>query len=92
MNKSLPTTTKREPSPGPYRLYYSDLEAAEILGVGRTQVFAFIKEGHLRKTKVGKRTLIHQDDLRDFAERLRESFEGASMVSKRSDAAKKEDE
>ena len=75
----------------PSRLYYSVLEAAEILGVGRTQVFACIKEGQLRKTKSGKRTLIHKDDLYDFSKRLHESYEGASMVSKRSDAAKKEE-
>jgi excisionase family DNA binding protein len=41
-------------------------DAATELGVCRTMVFRFLKDGALKKIKLGRRTLIRSDDLRAF--------------------------
>jgi len=42
----------------PEQLCYSPNEAAEQLSIGRTTLFALIKEGRLRVIKLGRRTLV----------------------------------
>jgi excisionase family DNA binding protein len=41
-------------------------EAARILGVGRTSVYAAIASGALKARKLGSRTLILEEDARSF--------------------------
>ena len=47
-------------------------EAAVILGVGRTCIFALIRESKLHSVKVGKRRLLAASELAAFAHRLQE--------------------
>ena len=53
-------------------LFHSVEEAAVILGVGRTCIFALIRESKLRSVKVGKRRLLAASELAAFAGRLQE--------------------
>lgn len=48
----------------------SILEAARLLGIGRSTLYALIKEGRLPVRKLGRRTLIHRDDLGQFVDGL----------------------
>lgn len=45
---------------------YSILETAQILGIGRSTLYALIKEGQLPVRKLGKRTLVLREDLEHF--------------------------
>ena len=55
----LPSTDGRDMN----RKAFSPAEATTIAGVGRTTLFAEIKEGRLVARKCGRRTLILEDDL-----------------------------
>ncbi len=48
------------------RLLYSPEEAAELLGIGRTTLYALIKAGELHTVKIGRRTLLLRDELQDY--------------------------
>lgn len=52
---------------------YSVDNAALMLGLGRSTVYNLIKEGKLKRLKVGKRTIVEAVEIRDFLARLRES-------------------
>ncbi|MBK8456420.1 MAG: helix-turn-helix domain-containing protein [Phyllobacteriaceae bacterium] len=52
------------------RKMLSILEAARFLGIGRSTLYALIKEGRLPVRKLGRRTLIHRDDLGLFVDGL----------------------
>lgn len=41
-------------------------EAARLGGVGRSTIYAEISKGNLKFRKVGRRTIIAMDDLRDW--------------------------
>ena len=41
-------------------------EVCSACAIGRTKVYAAITEGRLKARKLGKRTLVLRDDLRDF--------------------------
>lgn len=43
-------------------------EATKLTGLGATKIFGLLKEGRLRRVKVGRRTLIRVDDLRALME------------------------
>jgi excisionase family DNA binding protein len=45
-------------------------EAAEMIGIGRSSLYALFKEKKLTPRKSGKRTLILVDDLKRFVENL----------------------
>jgi excisionase family DNA binding protein len=45
-------------------LAYSPMEAARRLGVGRTTIYELIKSGELSISKLGSRTLIHDESCR----------------------------
>lgn len=42
----------------PPKLAYSVAEACQVSSLGRTSIFAALKTGRLRATRVGRRTLI----------------------------------
>lgn len=50
----------------PQRIAYSVDEVAKATGLGRTTLYSFIKQGRLPVVKLGKRTLIRNDDLQRF--------------------------
>lgn len=48
----------------------SVMEAARLLGIGRSTLYLILKDGRLSARKLGKRTLILRDDLETFAQTL----------------------
>jgi len=61
------------PAPNPLKkVFHSVEEAAEILSLGRTTVFALIKEGQIHSVKIGKRRLVAATELDAYAIRLQE--------------------
>jgi len=49
---------------------YRPAEAAHVLGIGRTRVFALIKSGRLQSIKLGSARFITADALRAFVRDL----------------------
>ena len=49
---------------------YRVTEAAEVLGIGRTSVYALLKSGALRSVTVGRSRRIRSVDLDDFINAL----------------------
>ena len=47
-------------------------EAVEMSGIGRTTLYAQIRDGHLIARKIGRRTIIMASDLLAFLESLPE--------------------
>jgi len=41
-------------------------EACAVAGIGRTKIYQAISDGNLKARKLGKRTLVLRQDLRDF--------------------------
>jgi len=60
-------TKQVEATPG--RLAHSVEEAAHALGIGRSLVFALLKDGKLKSIKIGKRRLIPVVELQAFLDR-----------------------
>lgn len=54
-----------------YSLAHTIEQAAKISTLGRTSVYAAIKSGELRARKAGRRTVILDDDLRQWLSSLR---------------------
>jgi excisionase family DNA binding protein len=52
------------------QLMYRPVEAAQVLGMGRTAVFALIKSGQLRSIKLGGARFITADALQAFVREL----------------------
>jgi excisionase family DNA binding protein len=52
------------------RLAYSVTESCAIAGIGRTNLYELITRGEIRAKKVGRRTVILADDLRQWLEAL----------------------
>jgi excisionase family DNA binding protein len=61
-----------KPQDPPRREALSVGEAARTLGVGKETIFRLLREGHLRRVKLGRRTLIPAVDLPRLVERLAE--------------------
>ncbi len=53
------------------RRLYSALEAASMLGVGRTYMFHLIATGQIESVKIGKLRKIPSDALEEYIDRLR---------------------
>lgn len=53
------------------RLLLRPIEAAEVLGVGRTTLFRLMNEGRLKSFTIGRSRRVHIEDLRQLAESLR---------------------
>ncbi len=54
------------------KLFFSVDEAAEVLGVGRTRLYALMSAGELASVTCGRRRLIPAEELEAFAARLLE--------------------
>lgn len=52
------------------RLLHPTAEAAELIGVGRSTLYELIKSGDIETVKIGRRTLIHHDELERYVRRL----------------------
>lgn len=52
------------------QLMYRPAEAAQMLGMGRTAIFALIKSGRLRSVKLGGARFITAEALRAFVREL----------------------
>ena len=55
---------------------YSIAEAARMIGLGRTSIYAAISAGKLKTRKAGRRTLVEATALQDFLENLPRSDSG----------------
>lgn len=54
------------------RIAYSPEEAGKCINTGRTKIFQEIRDGRLRAKKLGKKTIILEEDLREYARSLPE--------------------
>lgn len=61
--------TSQHDSPGVGRLAVSPNEAARLLGLGRTSIYAELGAGRLKSFKVGHRRLIPMVELHDWLDR-----------------------
>jgi len=52
-------------------LLKSPEESAEMLGIGRTTLYALIKTGELHMVKIGRRSLVAVDELESYVDRLK---------------------
>ena len=43
-------------------------ETAKVLGLGRTSIYALIREGRIETVKLGRRTLVKTDSIRRLIE------------------------
>ena len=50
---------------------YRITEVAELMGCGRTTVYALLKSGELKSVKVAGCRRVHADDLAEYVDRLR---------------------
>jgi len=46
-----------------FKLAYSPAEAADATGLGQTTIYAMMKDGRLKRVKIGTRTLIPRSSL-----------------------------
>lgn len=53
------------------KLSYSIPEAAQALGIGRSKVYEYLGDGSIESFYLGKRRLIHREDLEKFLSRHR---------------------
>ena len=52
-------------------------EAARYLGIGKSKLNALLAEGKIRRVKLGRRTLLSLQELRDFANKQFEAQRAA---------------
>lgn len=62
------------------QLLYRPAEAARVLGMGRTAIFALIKSGRLRSVKLGGARLITAEALRAFVQELEQEANPPSKL------------
>lgn len=52
------------------RVFVAIDEAAEALGIGRTMTYQLIKEGDLVSAKIGRRSLVTAESVREYAAKV----------------------
>lgn len=52
------------------RLLHPTAEAAALIGVGRSTLYELVKSGEIKTVKIGRRTLIADDELQRFVASL----------------------
>jgi excisionase family DNA binding protein len=65
----MPATTSIRPTPPP-KLLYTLVEVAQATGIGRTQLYAFMKSGRLPYVMAGDRRYVRARDLEAFIDSL----------------------
>jgi excisionase family DNA binding protein len=65
-----PGARRPRAEPGPDKLLLRVEEAAQVLSVGRTRVYALIGSGELRSVKIGGSRRVPAAVLREYVERL----------------------
>ena len=55
-----------QPTQAAQRLAYSIAETCALTGIGRTTLYRYVGSGALPVVKIGNRTLVRHDDLRQF--------------------------
>jgi excisionase family DNA binding protein len=68
--RHMSSTQSDNTIPRPYRVAHSINGAAAALGVGRDAIYHLIRSGRLKAKKLGKRTLVLDEALRDCANEL----------------------
>lgn len=51
-------------------ILHSISQTAQLLGIGRSSLYALIAEGRITTVKIGRRTLIRDEELRRFVAQL----------------------
>jgi excisionase family DNA binding protein len=64
------------------RISYSIKQLGQITGIGRTTIYAAIRDGHLKARKIRRRTVILHSDLLAFLNALPEVAAGADEAMK----------
>ena len=70
----------RQPEPKPERKQTENIErigvsiqdAAKMLGISKPHFYPLVKEGKIRTVKIGRRTLVSVQSLRDFVDGTKE--------------------
>ena len=69
--KTKGSTKHGPPELPPNQILYRAEQVAKILGVGRSTVFAWIKNGDIAVVRFGRSVRIHRNDLENFVENHR---------------------
>lgn len=67
---------RQPPSESTERLLHSIEEAAHLLGIGRSTTYALVRGGQLRSVRIGRRRLIPQEAVEEYAGALLKTGEG----------------
>jgi len=65
------------------KLLYDTNEAAELLGIRRTKLFALLRDGSLKAVYLGRKTMFQPKELERFAESLTERPGGPRLGGRR---------
>ena len=68
LNASTPAAPATKSSPARYARAIPEIAAA--FSVGRTTVYGWIRDGRLKPTKLGRRTVVMESELARFADQL----------------------
>ena len=60
------------------KLLYRPREAAQVLGISKTQLYGLIRANKIRSIKDGKPRFITADALAEYVKRLEQQYEEAS--------------
>jgi len=52
---------------------YSVVDAARVLGIGKSKLYELVKQGEIETIKIGSRTLVLHDQLAAFVDRQRKA-------------------
>jgi len=64
------------------QILHSVLNTAHMLGIGRSSLYLLIAEGEIPTVKIGRRTLIREDEILKYIERLEEGYPASNEGSR----------
>ena len=64
------------------QILHSVLSTAQMLGIGRSSLYLLLAEGEIPTVKIGRRTLIREDEILKYVERLEEGYPASYKGSK----------
>ncbi len=70
MTAAIPPKAAQPTAGAPPKAALTVADVAQSLGVGKVTVYRLLKEGQLRRVKIGSRTLIPAGDVTALVERL----------------------